>query len=258
MNNSFRKKAGITACLFFCLSIGLCQELSFDSEQLRSYYHCLHLRFDSARAPLKNRRTPADLYILNLAQTIELLLTEDKSLLRPYEDDFTERLRALGRAGDEVAAFVKAELRLHAAFVQLKFGDELDAALNIRSSHQLVTDYRKRYPKSLCILKTSALLDVMLGSVPQRYQWLLSALGMSGNIGDGLDAMTKLKTSESPLSAEASFLLPVINTFLLQRHDDGAKLICAVRQEIKDSPLICRCSDSGKKLRQRISTSDHR
>ncbi len=70
--------------------------------------------------------------------------------------------------------FLQAEIGLHWAFVYLKFGHEFDGALNLRQAYQATQEIKKRYPKFTAIQKTEGLLNVIIGSVPEKYNWVLS------------------------------------------------------------------------------------
>ena len=85
-------------------------------------------------------------------------------------------------------------------FVYLKFGHEFDAALNLRQAYLTIEEIRNKFPKFQAINKTSGLLEVIIGSVPQKYNWVLSLLNMEGSTKTGLDELEAVRLSEQPAS----------------------------------------------------------
>jgi tetratricopeptide (TPR) repeat protein len=241
VNNSFRRKAGFLACLFFCLTLpASAQELIFSEIQSHAYERVWNLNFVEARRLIGTHQSEADLYILRLSEVIELLTTEDELKFHEYEENFSTLTRNSASRTNSLMAFVQTDVRLQWALVYLKFGRELDAALQIRNAYHGVLSFRERYPGIKTIYKTSGLLDVILGSVPEKYQWLLSVLGLDGDLNKGVTSLHALSRSSLPLSREASMLLPLIDGFLL--HNTSGALATAKDQVKKDSGnqlLIC-------------------
>lgn len=148
---------------------------------------------------------------------LELLLTEDEVAFEHYEDAYETRLSTLENLSPSAASlFVLAELRLHWAFVYLKFGHEVDAAWNIRQAYLLVQQCKKKFPAFSPIKKTSGVLEVMLGSVPDKYQWVISLFGMEGLVDKGLTELNQVQEQNQSLKLESSLLLYLIQGYILQ------------------------------------------
>lgn len=216
------KKAGLTPCLFLLVLYGFAQPPPewFSKPELQSAYHkALNLQLSEARKTVTNYTDPESVYIASLCDALELLVTEDNSKFDSYQDAWEKRLQALNRQHPKTAdiLFASAELRLQRAFVYLKFGHEFDAAWNIRQSYLLAQECMRKFPRFTRIKKTSGLLNVMLGSVPEKYQWILSVLAMQGSVDKGVQELTKVKAEDSPLSAEATLLLYLVQGLILQQ-----------------------------------------
>jgi tetratricopeptide (TPR) repeat protein len=111
---------------------------------------------------------------------------------------------------------MEAETHLHWAFVYLKFGQEFDAALNFRHAYNITVDVRDRFPQYQAILKTDGLLEVIIGSIPEKYNWVLGVMNMQGTIKIGLEEFEAIKMSDHPLAFEAGLLHAFVQGFLLQ------------------------------------------
>jgi tetratricopeptide (TPR) repeat protein len=123
--------------------------------------------------------------------------------------------------------FTLAELRLHWAFVYLKFGHEVDAAWNIRQAFLLVQQCKKLFPTFTPINKTSGVLEVMLGSVPDKYQWVISLFGMEGTVGKGLTELNEVQEQCESLKLESSLLLYLIQGYILQETEQAVQGLTA-------------------------------
>lgn len=213
MKNS--KKAAVMVCLFLFPTLkSIAQEFSFRQEDRVAYEKVLNLDPESAR-PHETSSTGESLYVQALAEAVELLLSENGEKFSRYESAFEKRVDSKGGSATEL--FVKAEIHLHWTFVYLKFGHELDAAIQLRKSYNLIKDLRKRYPGYRAALKTSGLLHVMIGSVPDKYNWILDVLDMHGDVNQGLKELETLRNSSHDLAFEANLWHAFILGFVLQQ-----------------------------------------
>src|SRR5688572_16867927 len=92
------KKAGLTTCLFLCLTIcqGQATEWLKDEQLYKSYTLALNLQVQEVRKQLSELKTPEQIYIATLTDALELLVTEDESKFDSYEDAYESRLDLLG------------------------------------------------------------------------------------------------------------------------------------------------------------------
>jgi len=226
--NLYQRKAAIAVCLFL-FSYHLClgkkrstsEEWSFNAATQRAYNLVLNLELDEARTLIPQPESAQEHYVVALSEALELLITEDGEKYTEYEDRFVERLERKTRLNIPDDLFLQAELRMQWTFVYLKFGHEFDAALNLRQAYLTIEEIRKRFPKYQSIKKTSGLLEVIIGSVPQKYNWVLSLLNMEGSTQTGLAELESLRLSDSPLAFEANLIHALIRGFLLQQPSTG-------------------------------------
>lgn len=217
-------------CLFLWMTplVSVGQDFVFDDRLRQAYRLTLNLQVDEALQMVTDQNSAEDLYIASLAEAIELLITEDNTKFSEYEERFQNRLDQNIKSSQRDYQFLQAELRLHWAFVYLKFGHELDAALHLRQAYQIAVSCKEKFPDYLPIRKTTGILEVILGSVPEKYNWVLSLLNMNGSVSTGLTDLEKIGASESPLSIEGKLLYALIQGFILQQTDlafEGMKKI---------------------------------
>lgn len=225
MNKRFAKeiaKAGAITCLFLCAlaNDAVAQQWQFDETSQRAYAQVLNLQLTEARQLLPDPKTSAELYVASLADALELLITEDGELYQQYHEVYQDRLDKKSKGTDRDDLFLHAELRLQWCFVYLKFGHEFDAAYNLRQAYLVVQECKRKYPDYEAIKKTSGLIEIIVGSVPEKYNWVLHLLGMQGSINDGLTELKSVwenNSANNPFVFEAGLLYALVNGFVLQQ-----------------------------------------
>jgi tetratricopeptide (TPR) repeat protein len=226
LNNSLLKntitKAGIFVCLFlFAISYASGQSWKFDENLQRAYEHALNLNPAGCFSLIKIPETAQQHFVLSVAEAVELLATESDEKFTVYEERFEKRLDLNIAGGEADLLFMKAELNMHWAAVYLKFGHELDAAMSLKRAYQLAETCRKKYPDFTPIYKTTGLLQIIIGSVPEKYNWVLGLFGMEGSIQTGLNELVKARNSNSSLSYEAGLMYALIQGFVLQNSEQA-------------------------------------
>jgi len=213
------------------------QEWKFDEPTSKAYALALNLQIAEALALLPQPKTAEEHYVVSLAHAIELLVSEDGEQYTEYESAHQKRLDRKMRSSSAEELFLQAELHLQWTFVYLKFGHEFDAALSLRQAYQITQDCKAKFPKFQAIKKTSGLIDVIIGAVPEKYDWVLSLLGMQGSIESGLDELESVRQSANPLAFESSILFALAQGFVLQKTDVATTTIKKLQQQYPDNRL---------------------
>ena len=189
----------------------------------KAYQQILALKIEEGRKILNShsqKDIPSFHYVANLAEVLELLITEDPSLYKTYQNHEKERLafyRELS-ATQPYRNFYLAEIKLSWAFVKLKFGEEFSAAWAFRQAYKLIHDNSQIFPDYLSNNKTLGLLHVIIGSIPEKYQWFVNLMGMEGSMDQGVDELTLLTQTPNTFQQEALLLVSIIKAYLLQEH----------------------------------------
>lgn len=235
----YLKRAGFITCLFLCTWSGRAQSTGWiNAEQLsKPYTLALNLQLEEARKQLTEIKTHEQIYIASLADALELLITENEVKFEKYEDAYEARLDVLEKNSTPESLFALAELRLQWAFIYLKFGHEFDAAWNVRQAYLTVQECKEKNPSFLPIKKSSGLLEIMLGSVPEKYQWVMSMLNMEGSIQTGLAELEQVRTQSKTLQFETTLLYYLFQGFVLQQTDAAMMGFDATIQAHADNPL---------------------
>lgn len=163
--------------------------------------------------------------MVSLAHTLELLISEDRDKFEQYEARFSTLAdRKLRRTARHEYQLLLAEAYLQWAFVYLKFGEEVQAAAQLRKAYNIAEECYRFNPDFAPIQKTYGILSIIVGAVPEKYNWILSLLGMKGTIDGGLHQLRILSESDSPLALEAQLLRALTYGFVLQAPDSAKEI----------------------------------
>lgn len=226
-------------CLFLLVFGSVrAQEFSFDQNHLDAYRLALNLQPAEALQKIPDESLVEAAYVASLAEAVELLITEDNAKFTEYEGRFLRRVDRNLKGTPRDYQFLQAEIRLQWAFVYLKFGHELDAALNLRQAYQIAVACKEKYPDYLPIRKTAGLLQVIVGTVPDKYDWVLSLLNMTGSVSGGLADLNAIAMSDNVFSHESKILIALVEGFILSRPESAFDRMQQILSTEKDNRLL--------------------
>jgi len=197
----------------------------FDADLFKAYEAVINLHPEKANELLAryNGNALHKTYVQTLNETLQILITEDHARFAEFDERFKARIKTLeGQPVTAESLFLQAEIHLQRGFCYLNLGQEVNAVLSIRKANQLVTDSQKKFPSFIPIKKTAGAIQVMVGSVPDKYQWFMSLLGMKGSVTVGQRLLTELRNSASSLNTEANILYFAVKGFINQEFAEAA------------------------------------
>jgi predicted negative regulator of RcsB-dependent stress response len=195
----------------------------FSPRLQQAYAEIQKLRLDSARRLLEQERArqPGNgvlHYLDNYADLHYLLLSEDKAAYTRLSGQQEVRLAALARL-PESSPFQRlymAEVRLHWAFVKLKFGQEVSASWDIIKAYRLLDENSRKYPQFIPTYKSLGLLHVLIGSVPENFSWVPLLLGLRGNVQQGLRELRMVQQKDAQFRQEAQLIDLLLHAYTLR------------------------------------------
>ncbi len=212
------KKANLTVCLFLFYFSSAAQSVELFSNQYKEDYFILLSDYkfqEKENAGLCNET----IYLENLKSTLDLLLIETSKDLEQYEEELDQHLIYLEKKpdSDPTKLFLMAEIRLKYALSLFKFGHEFEAAWHFRQASRNIQRNIKLYPEFIANYKTSGAINILLGSIPEKHQWLLTLVGLNGSIEDGVNQLDLLINSNSNFSYEAVMLKSLLQAYVLNQ-----------------------------------------
>ena len=192
---------------------------------VRAYEETTKLRVELAKQYLAKDKNANGLinkgfglYVENYADMVTLMFSDDARLFGQFAPHQDQRLEALEELPDTspYQRFLKAEIRLHWAFVKMKFGKEASASWDIIKAYKLLDENAKRFPAFVPTYKSLGLLHVLVGSAPQNYQWVAKLLGLRGNIQQGLREVNVVIQKDSLFKTEARLIAVLLHAYVLK------------------------------------------
>ncbi|HSZ25094.1 MAG TPA: hypothetical protein VK766_05225, partial [Cytophagaceae bacterium] len=180
------------------------------------------------------------IFIANYADVIKIFLSEDIKLYKFLSQNEEIRIKKIQSLEKESPyyLFTQAEIRLQWAFVKLKMGDELSAMMSLRTSYKLLEENLKLYPDFIPTKKSMGLLNVIIGSIPSNYNWVLSLLGMEGNIDKGISQLDEVCKANTPFRLEASVIKIIVENYITHADKGNFEPIESIHQEHPENILI--------------------
>lgn len=145
------------------------------------------------------------MYLENWVDVLEMVSNQDKALYINKLHLREKRLSLIERSHKDSPfyLFLQAEIRLQWALAQAVFDEPLAAAWNIRKAFQLLEANSRLYPDFVGNRKSLGVLQVLFGTVPTQYEWLLSLWGLSGDVSKGFQMLSEVAAGSSSYAAEA-------------------------------------------------------
>jgi tetratricopeptide (TPR) repeat protein len=186
----------------------------------RSYSEIIKTNLSIGRAILENDKTNNGIkvYLKSYADLIQLLINEEKDFYEQFIDNQTSRIAYLEKLDKKSPynRFLQAEIRIHTAFVKLKFGHEVKGSWEIIRAYKLLEANAKEFPDFLPNQKSLGLLHILIGSTPENYQWVATLLGLKGNIKQGLSELQNVIQNDQMYSDEAQLTDYLVHAFILK------------------------------------------
>lgn len=209
---------------FFCLSASFGQPNPYQLTPTiqQAYADVFKLKVTSARALLlKEKNTGPQkafaLYVEDYSDMVTLLVSDEKRLfeqLAPNEDTRLDLLDDLPN-NSPYQRLYQAEIRLHWAFIKLKFGKEVSACWDIIKAYRLLEENAEKYPDFISTYKSLGMLHVLIGSAPQNYQWVTKLLGLRGDIPQGMREIRTVIQKDTLFGHEARLVELLLHAYIL-------------------------------------------
>jgi tetratricopeptide (TPR) repeat protein len=213
----------------------------------RAYEEATKLRISVARqyvAKEKNNKaltaSAFGVYVENYADMVTLLVSDDSQLFAQLGSRQDQRLELLNELPDTspYQRFLKAEIRLHWAFVKMKFGKEAGASWDIIKAYKLLDENARLFPDFVSNYKSLGLLHVLIGSAPQNYQWVAKLLGLRGNIQQGLREVNLVIQKDSLFKTEAQLIDILLHAYVLKYTEKQNNILKQLLENESDNLLL--------------------
>ena len=231
-----------TATLLLLLTVAArAQDFGWTVELQRAHADLQKLKLASARQTLARETSTNGIRIFldDYADMLTLVTTDDDRVFANLSDRESERLDAL-KSLDETSPWqrvMQAEVRLHWAFIKLKFGNELSASWDVIRAYKLLAANQKQFPDFLPTYKSLGTLHIMIGSVPDKYTWVANLLGLHGNVRQGQQELQRAR-QDPTFRLESQLIDLMVRAYVLKFTDADQQTLQRFVSENPDNLLL--------------------
>ena len=207
--------------LFF-LSFSARANFDFNSNCLNAYNNILNLRLSTARALIAaekkaNPKNSISILLDNYIDYFEILTSESKKDFDRLKGNKSSRLARLEREDKKSPYYLYslAIINLQWAMARSNFQEYMTAGLEINRANSMLHENDKKFPTFLPNQKDLAMINVLLGSMPDGLKGMLGFFGIKGNTQTGIRTLENLvnilpKSNYSHIYDEVVFFLAYI------------------------------------------------
>jgi tetratricopeptide (TPR) repeat protein len=214
----------------------------------QAYRYVVDLRFPQADSLLKEEEKTGNvipLFIRTKMYFLQAFISEERS---DYDRFIKFRNRLLDRLQKETPAaspyflMIKSETAFCNAALKFKNNELLTAAYEFRKAYRMIQENKRRYRHFAENNKVAGVMHVLIGAVPSQYRWLVSLLGFSGTIQQGMQELESLyeltltNASLSHLQDEMIFIIAFLKWHLQNQKEQAAAMADVMTRS--SSPIL--------------------
>ncbi len=199
-----------------------------------AYRQYLNFQLDSCAKTLEQLPSSPLSFYLKVLLTSTTISIQDRDILdksaKNHENEF---LSALDKTDFDEANtnFLKSEIKLQWAILKFKNGDEFSSFWSLKQAYSLALENVNRHPDFMPSYKTLGLLHILFGVFPEKYHWILSILGIEGNVDLGLSELEKTYNSNSFFSLECGLIRALAQTYLLNSTEKSVESLTEINKK---------------------------
>ena len=238
--------------ILFSITTNCYSQVVLNNSNCRNAYEdILSLKFKDARIKIQSEKksNPNNVFIDYLENYIDFLtvtISEDENIFDSIEDEIKIRTNRIKKLNDtcRYKNYFLGNINLQWATVNFRFRNYATGVIEINRSYRLLIDNEKNFPQFFPNVITLGVLHVIIGIVPDSYNWLLSLVSMSGSVEQGRDELQLAlrKCSSTPhfkfLQNEILFYLGMIDLNLSPDPEFASNLITKIETIDHESLLL--------------------
>jgi len=235
-----------------CLNInGYTQVVILDDNCKEAYANILSLKFEDAQKIIEKEKgvNPDNIFIPYLENYIDFLkvtISEDEELFQLLEDKVSDRINEIEKLND-TSVFKKyliGNINLQWATARVKFGEYATAAFEVNRAYRLLETNQEEFPDFMPNSITLGILHIMIGIIPDSYNWILNIISMHGDVSQGQNELKQAyevcenNSEYNFLRSEVLFYMGMINLSLDPDPEFGNYLLSKIQTVNNDNLLL--------------------
>jgi tetratricopeptide (TPR) repeat protein len=238
--------------LIFLFTPVLCigqKHFDFNNNCRQAYQRIIQLRLDEGSRILEaeKKRDPNNLipfFLDNYIDFFQLFFNEDAAQYSAWKGRRDQRLEWMseGPESSPFNLFTRCVIHFQWAAIQIKFGDNWDAAWDFRRSFIQSKDCADQFPGFSPAGMVSGAMEVVAGTIPDGYKWLSSLLGIKGTVSGGMHQLEGFLAAGDPYAElfrdEAIFYYLYLQFYIGNKHSEVFDFIRQHQLDVKNDHLF--------------------
>ena len=159
----------------------------------------ISLRFNEARILIANEKkenpqNAIPYYLDNYIDFLGAFISEEEGLFNKYTSLLVVRKRRIEQESSDSPyyKYCLATMDMQVAFTRIKFGEYVKAAGEINKAYRLLERNNRDYPDFIPQKLSLGMLHTLIGSIPDKYNWIKKAAGLKGSVNGGIQEMLQV------------------------------------------------------------------
>lgn len=232
---------------------------TFNQNCTSAYDLIISLRFNEAHKLIANekRENPQNAipyYLDNYIDFLESFISEEEGQFKQYTSALAVRKHRIEQESPDSPyyRYCLATMDMQVAFTRMKFGEYVKAAGEINRAYRLLERNNIEYPDFIPQKLSLGMLHTLIGSIPEKYEWIKKATGLKGSVNGGVQEMQQVfdLSQNTPkwkyLQNEALFLLSLTSINLSANKSYSEKILNWFNREegqelVRNNPFMAYC-----------------
>jgi hypothetical protein len=254
--------------IVFIFSVKFCfADFDMNSNMRQAYSDIMTLDFDLAQKILtqekvSNNQNGIIFLNENYIDFLTILIGEDVNYYNQSKSNKNKRLNALKKLNSNSPYYLysQAEIYIQWAFARVKFKEYLLASYELQKAYKLLKRNKQLYPDFMLNKKSLGLLHVLIGSIPETYDWILNIVGVEGGVNKGFSELYDVLTySENTdeykiYNSEVLFLLSFLEMNMKNDKESCRLLLDKIKNCCLNNNLLVFCA---ARLSNKIGDNDN-
>ncbi len=223
-----------------------------NSNVRNAYMYSTYLEFDKAKDLLNEERkynSGNNLVLLNESYIdfLVIMIGEDIDLFHEstkIKENRLETIKNDSQLNSPYYLFSLSEIYLRSAFLNIKFKQYFKGVYDITKAYSLLKDNQEKFPQFALNKKGLGFLNIIIGSVPKNYNWVLDIANIEGEVDYGFDMLytfldiTEKSEEFSMYNEEILFLISFLEMNIKEDSDNLNSLLKKIEKKDTISPLL--------------------
>ena len=232
---------------------------TFNQNCTSAYNLIISLRFNEAHRLIaiekkENPKNAIPYYLDNYIDFLESFISEEEGQFKQYTAALAVRKHRIEQESPDSPyyKYCLATMDMQVAFTRMKFGEYIKAAGELNRAYRLLEHNNIDYPDFIPQKLSLGMLHTLIGSIPEKYEWIKKATGLKGSVNEGIQEMQQVfdLSQDTPkweyLQNETLFLLSLTSINLSANKSFSENILKWYNREegqklVHNNPLMAYC-----------------